>query len=67
MENFGITYSEDERLNVCPFCKSKAWLRHIEYDDGDVWYVPECSECNCGWQAILETKEEAINEWNKRQ
>jgi ribosomal protein L37AE/L43A len=57
----------DDRLKECPFCKGKAWLAHVEFNDGDIWYNPQCSKCNAGWNENYETKEEAIEAWNKRQ
>ena len=63
---FGETYSEDTRLKRCPFCGGKAWLQHIEYPDGDIWYNPQSSECRAGWMENYETKNEAINTWNRR-
>lgn len=65
-ESCGITYSPDNRLKKCPFCGGEAWLEHIPFPDGDVWYTPQCSECSCGWNRNYETKEDAIEDWNKR-
>lgn len=66
-DDFGITYSFDDRLNECPFCSSKAWLQHVTFEnDSDTWYNPQCSECYCGLTRNYETKEEAIEDWNKR-
>jgi Lar family restriction alleviation protein len=56
----------DERLKPCPFCNSEAWLGHIEFNDYDTWYNPQCSECGVMWKENFETKEEAIKVWNKR-
>lgn len=61
-----MTYEYDDRLKNCPFCNSKAWLGLIVYAIDDVWYTPSCSECKCGWFENYETKEEAIEMWNKR-
>lgn len=38
----------DMRLRKCPFCGADAWFSLIRYDDGDVYYNPQCSECLCG-------------------
>ncbi len=58
-----LTYSE---MKPCPFCGGEAWLAHIAFNDKDVWYHPECSNCSCGWQENYETTEEAIARWNTR-
>lgn len=65
-EDFGTMYSFDDRLDTCPFCNEKACLGYIIFEDNDVWYNPQCSECSCGWNQNYETKEEAIKAWNKR-
>ena len=64
---YGTTYSFDDRLDNCPFCGGKAWFEHVTFKhDNDIWYNPQCSECSCTWNRNYETKEEAIEEWNKR-
>jgi formate dehydrogenase maturation protein FdhE len=61
----GIVHEFDEKLKLCPFCGEMAWIEHVEFNDCDVWYNPQCSVCLCGWQENYETKIEAIEEWNK--
>lgn len=56
----------DDRLKECPFCKNETVLAHVEFPDKTIWYNPQCSVCKAGWNENFETKEEAINEWNKR-
>jgi len=53
-------------LKSCPFCGGEAYLTLIQYDDGDAWYNPNCSTCNCGWKESYEAKKEAIKAWNRR-
>jgi len=64
--NMGVTSEYSDQLKSCPFCKGVAYLTHVEFNDGDIWYNPNCEECNCGWKESYETKEEAIEAWNKR-
>ena len=64
--NLGVTSEYNEELKSCPFCNGVAYLTHVEFNDGDVYYNPNCSECNCGWKENYETKDEAITAWNKR-
>jgi Lar family restriction alleviation protein len=56
----------NEQLKPCPFCNGEAVLAHVEFKDGDIYYNPQCYECNAGWNENYETKEEAIEAWNKR-
>ena len=65
-ESCGIIHSQNNKLKKCPFCGGEAWLEHISFQDGDVWYTPQCSECDCRWGVNYETKESAIKNWNKR-
>ena len=53
-------------LKPCPFCGGFASVINVEFNDGDVWYRPECSECKCGWQENYESIGEAVNVWNLR-
>ena len=63
--SFGLRCEYHIDMKACPFCKKPPYLVHVEFDDGDVWYHPECSECNCGWKENYETKEEAVKAWNE--
>ena len=56
----------NESLKECPFCHNEALLAHAEFNDGDIWYNPQCSECGVMWKENFETKDEAIEAWNKR-
>lgn len=70
--NRDITFETNEKriikkeLNPCPFCSGEAVLIAVNFDDGDVYYRPQCSECQCGWQENYKTENEAINAWNIR-
>ena len=65
-DSYEITSEYNDQLKSCPFCRGVAYLTHVKFNDGDVWYNPNCSECNGGWNKNHETKEEAIEAWNKR-
>jgi Lar family restriction alleviation protein len=56
----------EKELESCPFCGSEAILINVKFDDGDIYYRPECSKCKCGWQENYETEDEAIDAWNVR-
>jgi len=56
----------NEKLKSCPFCGGVSVLGRIEFPYNEVWYNPQCSECKVGWQENYETKEEAVEQWNKR-
>ena len=56
----------DERLKSCPMCDAPAGLVYVPFNDMDVYFRPECTECGCGWKYNYPTKEEAIEAWNKR-
>jgi Lar family restriction alleviation protein len=56
----------DNRLLPCPFCGGEAILAHVEFLDNTTWYNPQCFNCYGGWNENYETKEEAINAWNRR-
>jgi Lar family restriction alleviation protein len=53
-------------LLPCPFCGGEAVVIAQDFDDGDVWYRPECTKCKCGWRENVETIDEAIEKWNAR-
>jgi len=61
----GITSEYNDKLKMCPFCGGEAYLTHVEFNDRDVWYNPQCSVCPGGWNESYETKEEAIEAWNR--
>jgi hypothetical protein len=65
--SFGHTSEYNDNLKPCPFCGEEAWLNHVEFNDGDIWYNPSCSKCNGGWNENYSTKDEAINAWNNAQ
>lgn len=60
-----MTSEYDDRMMACPFCHSSAELLWVEFYDGDTWYRPQCSECNCGWKENYPTKDEAVAAWNE--
>ena len=61
----GITSEYNDKLKCCPFCKGEAYLTHVKFNDGDVWFNPNYSECNGGWNENFETKEEASQAYNQ--
>lgn len=51
-------------LKSCPFCGEKAV---VEMDEGWYWeWNVYCSECGIHFPNHFETKEEAIEAWNRR-
>lgn len=62
---WGFFYKYVDML-PCPFCGREAVVTEVSFEDGDVWYHPECLECDCGWQANYPTVKEAIAAWNNR-
>ena len=54
-----------EELKPCPFCGGEAKV-FGNYDDSE--YHANCTnnECGCCWVNYYETKEEAIEAWNRR-
>ena len=61
---FGVDLHELVRpmffIDSCPHCGGEA----IAALTGDLWYV-HCPACGCG-TAAMETKEDAVNAWNRR-
>lgn len=56
-----------EKLKTCPFCGGKAILKKNRYSDG---YYVTCLSHNCSMIIATcqrETKEEAIEAWNRRE
>lgn len=53
-----------ETMLPCPNCNGEALLIEVPFNDGDIWYHPECSCCNIGWQENYPTIEDAVNAWN---
>lgn len=64
--NWRHTFEYMSNMKLCPFCGSKGWLMHVRFYDGDIWYNPQCSECNVIWKENYKTQKEAVSEWNKR-
>lgn len=57
----------NEELKPCPFCGGEAVIWTMdEFDDGDFYYRAECRNCQAGFGVNHETKEEAIESWNRR-
>lgn len=52
------------KLKACPGCHSEARLIREVFEDGDVWFRPECSQCKIGFQENFSTVKEAVEEWN---
>ena len=55
------------KLLPCPFCGGEADIEEIPgspYTDESYVYGVGCKECNIGWYE--DTKEEAIERWNRR-
>ena len=55
-------------LKPCPHCGSDVELKHYKANHNDWWYVA-CSECGIAMDPLLwdtQTKEQAIERWNKR-
>ena len=65
VQGFGIISEYDYRMIACPFCHQPPELLHVEFADGDVWFRPQCSVCNCGWNENYRTKDEAVDAWNE--
>jgi len=64
--DIGVTSEYNDKLKSCPFCGGISELVHVEFDDGDTWYRPQCSICNSHSGMNYETVNEAIKMWNKR-
>ena len=56
-------------LMPCPFCGSEhVKLQHYKVDPNDWWYV-SCCECQIAMDPLnwdCQTREQAIERWNKR-
>lgn len=56
-------------LKPCPFCGGEhVKLQHYKVDSNDWWYV-SCCECQIAMDPLQwdsQTKEQAIERWNKR-
>lgn len=61
-----MTMSKVE-LKPCPFCGGKSWVVKIP-NESNKKYVVVCKDDDCGASLgnYSETREEAINAWNKR-
>ena len=55
-----------DKQEPCPSCGAESTIIHVEFDDGDVWYRPECSQCNVGWKEQYPTVREAVEAWNQQ-
>ena len=53
------------KQKACPVCGGDATVVEVEFDDGDVWFHPECSCCKMGWQENFPTIKEAVEAWNE--
>ena len=52
---------EQQELKRCPFCGGEAETYPYYFNE---WYIG-CRECSCDL-GVFDTKEEAIEAWNKR-
>lgn len=52
-------------LQACPNCKSPTVLKYIEFEDGEVWYNPQCEKCELMFKHNFKTKEESVIAWNE--
>ena len=53
-----------EELKLCPFCESEARMRRVDFPDGDVEWVVDCS---CGRKIFeVANKKKTIEAWNTR-
>ena len=50
---------------ACPNCKSPTVLKYIEFEDGEVWYNPQCEKCELMFKHNFKTKEESVIAWNE--
>ena len=48
----------------CPNCRGEGRIVRETFEDGDVWYRPECNCCLLGWQENYPTVKEAVEAWN---
>lgn len=63
----GVEQAMKEKLKPCPFCGGKSWVLKIP-NESNKKYVVVCKDDDCGASLgnYSETREEAINAWNKR-
>ena len=57
----------DTDLLPCPFCGGTAstWMGIDKYNNKCVWGV-DCDICDCSLTGPYDTKDEAIEAWNRR-
>ncbi len=55
-----------EKLKPCPFCGGKAEMLIDEYSVSRKEYLVACTECDGMVERWRETKEEAVEQWNRR-
>lgn len=53
-------------MMACPFCGAFPWLGGSESVNGKPYYYVNCPKCFASTKGA-ETKEEAIEQWNRRQ
>ena len=61
------TIEYNNEMKPCPICHAPAGIAYVSFKDGDVWFRPECTECECGWKFNYPTRKEAVEAWNKRE
>lgn len=52
------------KLKACPACFGETSLVEERFDDGDIWYRPECFCCKLGLRENYPTVKEAVEAWN---
>ena len=56
-----------EELKPCPFCGGIADIAEIaDETNGNIWYMPVCTSCDCKLDNGWATTEKAIEAWNRR-
>ena len=53
------------KIERCPRCDRRAWLENMESIYGGRAWAVECEHCHCS-VVVYGTKEEAVDEWNRR-
>ncbi|WP_294378437.1 dUTP diphosphatase [uncultured Slackia sp.] len=55
----------ETKIERCPRCDHSAWLENMESIYGGRAWAVECEHCHCS-VVVYGTKEEAVDEWNRR-
>ena len=54
----------EKEMKKCPVCGGEGLLREVCFDDGDIWYNPQCDTCAYMFKYNYETKEQGVKAWN---